>query len=119
MTDPIPTDKVVRLVALRRLGEALRSRFDLPASLPERLSGLLQQLDRPRRNITAGLCAASKAVDAADDSFCPVCQKPMRLLTIIKRGRGEQALVLQCSPCGLSTTITTDAAGEYDQARDV
>jgi hypothetical protein len=52
MTDPIPTDKVVRLVALRRLGEALRLNLDLPASLPERLHALLQQLHHSHAEVS-------------------------------------------------------------------
>jgi hypothetical protein len=38
------------------------------------------------------------------DHACPVCGRPMRLLTTIRRVPGEQTLVLQCGPCGLSTT---------------
>jgi C4-type Zn-finger protein len=44
-----------------------------------------------------------------NDLACPVCGRPMRLLTIIRRVPGEQTLVLQCRPCGLSTTNTVDA----------
>jgi hypothetical protein len=40
---------------------------------------------------------------------CPVCGRPMRLLTITPRVPGEQTFVLQCKPCGLSTTKTVDA----------
>jgi C4-type Zn-finger protein len=40
---------------------------------------------------------------------CPVCGRSMRLLTIIRRVPGEQTFVLQCRPCGLSTTQTTEA----------
>jgi hypothetical protein len=41
-----------------------------------------------------------------NDHACPVCGRPMRLLTTIRRVPGEQTLVLQCGPCGLSTTET-------------
>ena len=44
-----------------------------------------------------------------NDHACPVCGRPMRLLTTIRRVPGEQTLVLQCRPCGLSTTETVDA----------
>jgi C4-type Zn-finger protein len=46
-----------------------------------------------------------------DDLLCPVCGQPMRLLGTIHRAPGEQTLVLQCRPCGLSTTMTVDRAG--------
>jgi C4-type Zn-finger protein len=42
------------------------------------------------------------------DHACPVCGRPMRLLTTIRRVPGEQTLVLQCRPCGLSTTETVE-----------
>jgi C4-type Zn-finger protein len=45
-----------------------------------------------------------------DELACPVCGRPMRLLTIIRRVPGEQTLVLQCRPCGLSTTNTIEAS---------
>jgi C4-type Zn-finger protein len=44
-----------------------------------------------------------------NDHACPVCGRPMRLLTTIRRVPGEQTLVLQCRRCGLSTTETVDA----------
>ena len=44
-----------------------------------------------------------------NDHACPVCGQLMRLLTTIRRMPGEQTLVLQCRPCGLSTTETVDA----------
>jgi hypothetical protein len=44
-----------------------------------------------------------------NDHACPVCGRPMRLLTTIRRVPGEQTLVLQCRPCGFSTTETVDA----------
>jgi C4-type Zn-finger protein len=43
------------------------------------------------------------------DHACPVCGRPMRLPTAIRRVPGEQTLVLQCRPCGLSTIETIDA----------
>jgi uncharacterized Zn finger protein len=44
----------------------------------------------------------------SDELACPVCGRPMRLLTVIRRVPGEQTLVLQCRPCGLSTTSTVE-----------
>ena len=44
-----------------------------------------------------------------DDHACPVCGGPMRLVTTIRRVPGEQTLVVQCRPYGLSTTETIDA----------
>jgi hypothetical protein len=49
-----------------------------------------------------------------NDFLCPVCSKPMRLLTTIRRMPGEQTLVLQCRPCGLSTTKTVEGPGPRD-----
>ena len=49
-----------------------------------------------------------------NDTLCPVCSRPMRLLTIIRRVPGEETHVLQCKPCGLSTTKTVDATGSED-----
>jgi hypothetical protein len=43
------------------------------------------------------------------DHACPVCGRPIRLLTTIRRVPGEQTLVPQCRPCDLSTTETVDA----------
>jgi C4-type Zn-finger protein len=63
---------------------------------------------------------AAPRLDAAtmnlsdDDLVCPVCDQPMRLLATIRRVPGEQTLVLQCRPCGLSTTKTIDGAGPRD-----
>ena len=41
-----------------------------------------------------------------DTVACPVCGEAMRLLTVRKPGPDEETLVLQCRPCGLSTTKT-------------
>jgi C4-type Zn-finger protein len=49
-----------------------------------------------------------------DDLLCPVCGQPMRLLATMQRVPGEQTLVLQSRPCGLSTTMTVDGAGPRD-----
>jgi hypothetical protein len=49
-----------------------------------------------------------------NDFLCPVCSKPMRLLTTIRRMPGEQTLVLQCKPCGLSTTKKVEEPGPRD-----
>jgi hypothetical protein len=49
-----------------------------------------------------------------NDLLCPVCSEPMRLLTTIRRVPGEHTFVLQCKPCGLSTTKTVDGAGPRD-----
>jgi hypothetical protein len=49
-----------------------------------------------------------------DELACPVCSKPMRLLTTIRRVPGEQTFVLQCKPCGLSTTKTVEGPGPRD-----
>jgi hypothetical protein len=46
-----------------------------------------------------------------NDLICPVCGNPMRLMTVIRRVPGEQTFVLQCRPCGLSTTKTVDEPG--------
>jgi transcription elongation factor Elf1 len=51
-----------------------------------------------------------------NDFLCPVCSKPMRLLTTIRRMPGEQTLVLQCKPCGLSTTKTVEGPGPRGDA---
>jgi C4-type Zn-finger protein len=50
-----------------------------------------------------------------DDLLCPVCSKPMRLMTIIRRVPGEQTFVLQCKPCGLSTTKTVEGPSSCEQ----
>ena len=44
-----------------------------------------------------------------NDTLCPVCSRPMRVLTILRRVQGKETHVLQCKPCGLSTTKTVDA----------
>jgi transcription elongation factor Elf1 len=43
---------------------------------------------------------------------CPVCGRPMRLLTIFRRKPGEETYALQCRPCGLSTTKTIEGPGK-------
>jgi hypothetical protein len=43
-----------------------------------------------------------------NDLLCPVCSQSMRLPTI-RRVPGEQTFVLQCKPCGLSTTSRSTA----------
>jgi C4-type Zn-finger protein len=40
------------------------------------------------------------------DLLCPVCDRQMRLTTVIDRSPREKTLMLQCRPCGLSTTHT-------------
>jgi transcription elongation factor Elf1 len=42
------------------------------------------------------------------DFICPVCGQWMRLSTVLKHAAGEQTFVLQCRPCGLSTTKTVE-----------
>jgi hypothetical protein len=54
---------------------------------------------------------------AKNDFVCPVCGQPMRLLTVLKHAPGEQTFVVQCRPCGLSTTRTVDAPRQNDSAR--
>jgi transcription elongation factor Elf1 len=55
------------------------------------------------------------AMDLCHDEFlCPVCSKPMQLLTTIRRMTGEQTLVLQCKSCSLSTTKTVEGPGHHD-----
>jgi hypothetical protein len=55
----------------------------------------------------------------SDSEFaCPVCGRPMRLLTII-RHVPEQTLVLQCRPYGQSTTNTVEAAKSGESMPDV
>jgi hypothetical protein len=49
-----------------------------------------------------------------DDLLCPVCGRPMRLLATIRRVPDGQTLVLQCRPCGLSTTETVEGPGPRD-----
>ena len=49
-----------------------------------------------------------------NDTLCPVCSRPMR--AILRRVQGEETHVLQCKPCGLSTTMTVDAPGSEDIA---
>jgi uncharacterized Zn finger protein len=51
-----------------------------------------------------------------NDTLCPVCGEPMRVLNVI-RVPGEQTYVLQCRPCGVSTTKTVDAPGPRDTNR--
>jgi hypothetical protein len=46
------------------------------------------------------------------DSACPVCARPMRLLTIFHREPREHMYVLQCRSCGLSTTKTIETSEE-------
>jgi hypothetical protein len=48
-----------------------------------------------------------------NDLLCPVCSQSMRLPTI-RRVPGEQTFVLQCKPCGLSTTKAVDGAEPRD-----
>jgi hypothetical protein len=108
VTDPIPTDKVVR-VALRRLGEALRRHLKLPTPLPESMSAALPKLDRESRQQGALEYARhySSAVAMAETGLaplCPVCGGPMRVVGTITRASGERASAIQCGPCGLSTT---------------
>jgi hypothetical protein len=38
----------------------------------------------------------------------------MRLATVLRRAQGEQTFVLQCRPCGLSTTKTVEVLGDGD-----
>jgi hypothetical protein len=52
-----------------------------------------------------------------NDFVCPVCGRPMRLLTVLRQAPGEQTFVVQCRPCGLSTTKTVDAPRQSDSAR--
>jgi C4-type Zn-finger protein len=51
-----------------------------------------------------------------NDLICPVCGQRMRLATVLERAPGERTLVLQCRPCGLSTTKTVEAAVCSDSA---
>ena len=57
-------------------------------------------------------------VDLSDnDRLCPVCSQPMQLLTTIRRVPDQETFVLQCKPCGLSTTKTVDGAGPCGTTR--
>jgi hypothetical protein len=49
------------------------------------------------------------------DFVSPVCDRPMRLATVLNHAPDEQTFVLQCRPCGLSTTKTVDAPRQSDQ----
>ena len=40
---------------------------------------------------------------------CPVCDRQMRLTTVLRPTAREETLVLQCRPCGVSTTKTIAA----------
>jgi transcription elongation factor Elf1 len=50
-----------------------------------------------------------------NDFVCPVCDRPMRLATVLNHATHEQTFVLQCRPCGLSTTKTVDLPRQSDQ----
>jgi C4-type Zn-finger protein len=50
-----------------------------------------------------------------NDFVCPVCDRPMRLASVLNHAPYEQTFVLQCRPCGLSTTKTVDAPRQSDQ----
>jgi C4-type Zn-finger protein len=51
-------------------------------------------------------------MDPSDSDFlCPVCDRQMRLATVLSHAPYEQTFVLQCKPCGLSTTKTVEAKG--------
>jgi hypothetical protein len=52
-----------------------------------------------------------------NDFVCPVCDRPMRLATVLNYGPYEQTFVLQCRPCGLSTTKTVEVTGRRDGAQ--
>jgi hypothetical protein len=52
------------------------------------------------------------------DLLCPVCDRPMRLATVLCPAPREQTLVLQCRPCGVSTTKTVEAPGRGDSAAE-
>ena len=49
-----------------------------------------------------------------NDCPCPVCDRPMRLATVLRPTPREEILVLQCRPCGVSTTKTVEAVGTAD-----
>jgi hypothetical protein len=65
-------------------------------------------------------CPLPYAADAMDPSdngcLCPMCDRPMRLATVLRPTPREQTLVLQCRPCGVSTTKTVEAPGRGDSA---
>jgi hypothetical protein len=50
---------------------------------------------------------------------CPVCDRPMRLATVLNRAPYERTFVLQCRPCGLSTTKTVEAPGRGGGAAEL
>jgi hypothetical protein len=51
-------------------------------------------------------------MDPSDSDFlCPVCDRPMRLATVLRPAPREKTLIFQCRPCGLSTTKTVEAKG--------
>jgi hypothetical protein len=54
-----------------------------------------------------------------NDLVCPVCDRPMRLATVLNHAPYEQTFVLQCRPCGLSTTKTVEAPGRGGGAAEV
>jgi hypothetical protein len=66
--------------------------------------------------------AATLHVDAAimnanethHDHVCPVCDRPMRLVTMLKQLPSERTFVLQCRPCGVSTTKTVEVPGRSE-----
>jgi C4-type Zn-finger protein len=46
-------------------------------------------------------------MDPSENDFvCPVCDRPMRLATVLNHAPYQRTFVLQCRPCGLSITKT-------------
>jgi hypothetical protein len=56
---------------------------------------------RPRlRRYTPGM------ITSESDLLCPVCDRRMRVTSVMERSPGEKTFILQCRTCGLSTAQT-------------
>ena len=59
-------------------------------------------------------------MSSSDNNFiCPVCDRPMRLATILQQVPDEETFVFDCRPCGLSTTRTIDAPRQAGHPREL
>jgi hypothetical protein len=78
---------------------------DIPPPPSERHPAYLQIISQHRAMDTWPRASVERATMnlCNNDHACPVCGRPMRLLTTIRHVPDEQTLVLQCRPCGLST----------------
>ena len=94
---------------------------DLPLAVPNLQTATIHPLAQvPMTWPTERPCPfplAAVTNPTENDFVCPVCGRPMRLLTVLRHAPGEQTFAVQCRPCGLSTTTTVDAPRQSDSAR--